>query len=207
VGFSLSAVSETGKFVAREQELAEIQRALSGEGSRRIVILHGLGGIGKTQLTIEYAKQYRTDYSAVFWLNIKDEDSLKHSFATIARQIQQEHPSTDRLGMVDLTGNLVEVVGAVKGWLSLPRNTKWLLVYDNYDNPKVAGNTDPAAVDIRYFFPEAYQGSIIITTRSSQVKNGHRIRVEKLKDIKDSLRILAHTSGRDDVMNGRKNPD
>jgi hypothetical protein len=203
VGFSLSAVSESAGFVAREKELAKMHKVLSGEDSRRIVILHGLGGIGKTQLTVKYANQHRTDYSAVFWLNIKDEDSLKQSFATIARQILQEHPSADRLGMVDLTGNLDEVVGAVKGWLSLPRNTKWLLVYDNYDNPKVAGNTDPVAVDIRRFLLEAHQGSIIITTRSSQVKNGHRIRVEKLKDIKDSLQILAHASGRENVMNGK----
>jgi hypothetical protein len=41
-----------------------------------------------------------------------------------------------------------EVIDAVKVWLSLPNNTRWLMIYDNYDNPKLAGNTDPAAVDI-----------------------------------------------------------
>jgi hypothetical protein len=45
VVFSLSNVSETEQFVAREEELAEIHRTLSGDGSRHIVVLHGLGGI------------------------------------------------------------------------------------------------------------------------------------------------------------------
>jgi hypothetical protein len=99
-------------------------------------------------------------------------------------------------------GDLDEVVVAVKRWLSLPKNTRWLIVYDNYDNPKLPGNADRTAVDIRRFLPEAYQGSIIITTRSSQVKIGHRIRVGKLEDVQDGLEILSHESGRDRLMEG-----
>ena len=90
VTFSLSDVSEINRFVAREEELAEIHKELnSSDGSRRTVVLHGLGGIGKTQLTIAYAKQHKDSYSAIFWLNIKDEDSLKQSFTKITRQILQ----------------------------------------------------------------------------------------------------------------------
>jgi hypothetical protein len=63
--------------VAREDELSKIHMTLKGDGSRRAVILHGLGGIGKTQLSIAYAKRHKDNYSVIFWLNIKDEDSLK----------------------------------------------------------------------------------------------------------------------------------
>ena len=91
--FSLSAVSDIEHFVAREAELREIHKALSGDGSRHSVILYGLGGIGKTQLAIAYAKRHKDNYSAIFWLNIKDEDSLKRSFAKLAKQILREHPS------------------------------------------------------------------------------------------------------------------
>jgi hypothetical protein len=49
---------------------------------------------------------------------------------------------------VDIKENFDEVIDAVKEWLSLPKNTRWLMIYNNYDNPKLAGNTDPAAVDI-----------------------------------------------------------
>jgi hypothetical protein len=203
ISFSLSEVSETQHFVAREDELAEIHRALSGNDSRRTVVLHGLGGIGKTQLAVAYAKRHKGNYTAIFWLNSKDEDSLKQSFVEIAKQILREHPSASRLSGRDVIGKFDEVVEAVKGWLSLPKNSRWLVVYDNYDNPKLPGNTDPGAFDIRKYLPEAYQGSIIITTRSAEVKLGHRIRVGKLKDVRESLEILSHASGRECDIDGK----
>ena len=99
--------------MAREQELEEIHKAISGDGSRRTVVLHGLGGIGKTQLTVAYAKRHRDSYSAIFWLNIKDEDALKQSFANVARQILREHPSASWLSNVDIKENFEVVIDAV----------------------------------------------------------------------------------------------
>jgi hypothetical protein len=106
VAFSLASISGVEHFVAREEELAEMHKIFSGDGSRRTIILHGLGGIGKTQLTIAYAKRHKNGYSAIFWLNIKDEDSLKQSFTKVARQILREHPLSSRLSSVDMQGNL-----------------------------------------------------------------------------------------------------
>jgi hypothetical protein len=48
VAFSLSNISNVEYFVVREEELAEIYMKLSGDGSRRTVILYGLGGMDKT---------------------------------------------------------------------------------------------------------------------------------------------------------------
>ena len=78
------------------------------------------------------------------------------------------------------------------------------MIYDNYDNPKSAKNTDLAVVNIRQFLPESYQGSVIITTRSSEVKIGHRIQVTKLENIQDSLKILSNTLNREGLENGRR---
>ncbi|KAN0067867.1 P-loop containing nucleoside triphosphate hydrolase protein [Elaphomyces granulatus] len=192
-------VSEIEQFVAREEELAEIDRTLRGDGSRRIVVLHGLGGIGKTQLTVAYTKRHKDNYSAVFWLNIKDEDSLKQSFVKVAKQILREHSSASS---VDINENIDEVIDVVKVWLSLPNNTRWLMIYDNYDNPKLAGNTDLAAVYICKYLPESYQGSILITTRSSEVKIRHRIRIKKLEAVRDSVKILSNASRREGLEDG-----
>ncbi|KAN0072347.1 HET domain containing protein [Elaphomyces granulatus] len=200
VAFGLSDVPEVEHFVAREDELAEMHGALCGNGSRRTVVLHGLGGIGKTQLTIAYAKQHKDNYSAVFWLNIKDEDSIKRSFSKAAKQILREHPSVSRLSSVDIKENFNEVIDAVKAWLSLPNNTRWLMIYDNYDNPKLPRNMDPAAVDIRNYLPESYHGSVIIATRSSEVKIGHPIRIKKLEDMRDSVKILFTASRREGLI-------
>lgn len=203
VAFSLSNVSDIEHFVARKTELVEIHKSLSGDGSRRAVILHGLGRIGKTQLAVAYAKRHKDNYSGIFWLNIKDEDSLKQSFVRVAKQISREHPSALRLSNVDTYKSLDEVINAVKAWLSRPNNTRWLIIYDNYDNPRLPGKSNPAAVDIRRFLPESYHGSIIITTRSSQVKNGYLIQVRKLRDIRDSLEILSNVSRREGLRSSK----
>ncbi|KAF8846757.1 hypothetical protein BDZ45DRAFT_784977 [Acephala macrosclerotiorum] len=124
VVFSLSNVSDIEFFVAREEEFLEMHRTLSDDGSRRIVIFHGLGGIGKTQLSVAYVKRHKDSYSAIFWLNIKDKDFLKQSFAKVARQISRKHFSINRLSNVNTSENLDEVIDTVKAWLSLFYNTR-----------------------------------------------------------------------------------
>jgi hypothetical protein len=203
VAFSLANVSKVEHFVARKTELIEIHKALGGDGSRRTVVLHGLGGIGKTQLAATYAKRHKDSYSAIFWLNIKDENSLKQSFAKVARQISREHPSALRLRNVDTNESLNEVINAVKAWLSRPNNTRWLMIFDNYDNPKLSKNSDPVAVDIQKFLPESYQGSVIITTRSSQIRNSYLIQIRKLRDVRDSLKILSNVLRQEGLKSGK----
>ncbi|KAI0551242.1 hypothetical protein F4679DRAFT_146121 [Xylaria curta] len=199
VPFSLYDVPEIEHFVAREDELAEVHETLRSDGSRRVIVFHGLGGIGKTQLAIAYTKRHKDRYSAIFWINISDESSLSKSFIRIASQIIWRHPSAKPIINISNKESPHEAISGVKAWLSLPNNTRWLLVYDNYDNPKLPNNADPAAIDIQEYLPEAYQGSIMITTRSSEVKIGHAIRMGKLQNVDDSLKILSTTSKRKEL--------
>ncbi|KAK4118976.1 hypothetical protein N657DRAFT_650651 [Parathielavia appendiculata] len=216
--FSLPEINEVHHFVAREEELAGIHRVL-GEGSgRRIVVVHGLGGMGKTQLAAAYAKRHREDYSAVFWLNARDETSLRQGFARVADRVFREHPSVVYVRNAAESRDLNEAVQAVKRWLDNNKNDRWLVIYDNYDNPRLGGGGDSGpnegrggglegdrdaniaeGYDIRPFLPDAHHGAIVITTRSSRVTVGHRIPLRKLKDLEDSLEILAYTSNRHDL--------
>jgi len=184
------------QFVGRQDELQNISTALVGDGSRHTAILHGLGGIGKTQLAVAYATQHKDNYSAILWLNIQDEASIKQSFAVAAKRILRHQPLAKYLSTVDLTGNLDDIVDAVLAWLSEPQNTRWLAIYDNYDNPRVPSNHDLNAVDIRRFLPDSYQGSVIITTRSSEVRQGRRVLVRKLESKQESVDILSNASRR-----------
>jgi hypothetical protein len=77
------------------------------------------------------------------------------------------------------------------------------MIYDNYNNLKLPGNRDSAVVNIQKFLPESYQGSVIITTRLSQVKIGNLIHVGKLEDVSDSLEILSSTSGREGLKSSK----
>ncbi|KAK1839638.1 Nephrocystin-3-like protein 2 [Colletotrichum chrysophilum] len=210
-------------FVGRGDELRRLYEALKWTGERRTVVLHGLGGMGKTQLSIKYTKQHRSDYSATVWLNARDEMSLKQSFQRAAQRILREHHSVVYIKNAMASQDLDETVEAVKSWLNEPRNNRWLIVYDNYDDVRFdgrdrteksvrqvteesgpdPGKTQPEAAgskayDIRPYLPETDHGAVIITTRSVTVKVGKLIGLSKLGDINDSLEILASTSARDD---------
>ena len=68
--FSLRGISVVNRFVAREAEMDRIKQVLlptlTDQMRRKVFILHGLDGIGKTQLSVAFAREYRESYSAVF---------------------------------------------------------------------------------------------------------------------------------------------
>ncbi|KAF1952737.1 TPR-like protein [Byssothecium circinans] len=196
VKFSVPEVSPVEHFVSRDEELDRIHKELQHGGSRKIVVVHGLGGMGKTQLALAYAKQHRDEYSAVFWVNSKDIDTLKQGYVAAAKRIFRDHPSLVHLKSIVDGGNLDEAMEAVKRWLNNSQNDRWLIIYDNYDTPKLLGCDGAGTFDIRPFLPEAHQGAIVITTRSSQLRLGHLVAVKKLQNIEHSLEILSHASGR-----------
>jgi hypothetical protein len=166
-----------------------------------VVILHGLGGIGKTQLAVNFLKIYADKYSAVVWLDAKTEDALRQSFAATAKRLYNYHPSSELLRKAMDLDKIDDVVASVKEWFSAKENHQWLLVFDNVDNPQLPGVDDPEAYDIESYFPKTYHGSIVITTKSSRLQIGKVVSVSKL-DTVESIEILSSTSGREGLDNG-----
>ncbi|KAK1912662.1 hypothetical protein P3342_004598 [Pyrenophora teres f. teres] len=78
-------------------------------------------------------------FTPLHWVNSKDVDTLKQGYAAAARRIYREHPSLVHLKAVTEGSNLNEAVEAVKRWLSSAGNGRWLVIYDNYDTPKLPG--------------------------------------------------------------------
>jgi hypothetical protein len=191
-------------------------------------VVHGLGGMGKTQLTLAYCERHRTEYSSIIWLNARDESSLKQSFARVAERIQRYDPSVKYITTAVESQNTDGVVRAVKRWLDEPANNGWLLICDNYDHPLTDMKTERSGqttvtdehpldeeattrhqnqvvieeFDLRFYLPEIDHGAVIITSRLS-VKLGRPMKMGKLLAVDDSLAILASTSGRDNIKQGR----
>jgi len=131
-------------FAGREEQLARIRHALTGEGGRAAVqALHGMGGVGKTQLAIEYAHRYAGDYDVTWWLDSENAALMTQQYADLA-----EHLGAARKGLP---------VDAVRRALlsDLHRRPRWLLVFDNAEDPAF----------LRDWLPGG-PGHVIITSRS-----------------------------------------
>jgi hypothetical protein len=130
------------KFVDRP---AESQR-------QKIHVLHGLGGIGKTQLAVEFARRHHRRFSSVFWLDGRSEDTLKRSIASHTSRIPQgQIAETSRMYAADSGADVDVVVKDVMAWLARPDNTAWLLIFDNVDREYKAQGGDPDAYDVKRY--------------------------------------------------------
>src|SRR5581483_3769073 len=106
--------------------------------------LHGLGGIGKTQIALEYAYRHALEYSAVFWIRAETEEQIVTSLLHMADVL--ELPGRNEKDQQ-------RVVAAVQRWLGA--HNQWLVIWDNVEN---LGLLD-------HFLPPARSGAILITTR------------------------------------------
>jgi hypothetical protein len=140
-------------------------------GRQQIHVLHGLGGMGKTQLAVEFARRHYRRYSAVLWLDGRSEDSLKRSIASCAGRIPQgQIPEVSRGYATDSGADVSAVVKDVMGWLARPDNSAWLLVFDNVDREYSKRGGDPDAYDVKRYFSGADHGSVLITTRLAKLE-------------------------------------
>ena len=170
--FSLQGVPVTNNYVSRPADTAEIERILLSEKrfhEQMVFVLFGLGGIGKTQLAVDFARHRHTQFTSVFWLDGRTEESLKRSIVGCATRVSN-HPVAERSRkyLSSGEGSMDSIVLEVLDWLSQPANTSWLLVFDNVDREYRRGGQDPNAYDIHTFFPGDH-GSILITTRQAQL--------------------------------------
>jgi hypothetical protein len=169
IDFSLRGVPIVNQFVARDAEMQALEKALIDPpfttSRRNVVVVHGLGGIGKTQLAVEFARKYHGQFSAVFWLDGSSETSLKLSFVDMMQRLPRGELTADGVQMLSQAAVEADVaVRECRQWLSIFSNSHWLLIIDNVDRD-YRDRDDPQAYDVKGYLPEADHGSILITSR------------------------------------------
>jgi hypothetical protein len=122
-------------FTGRAELLEDLRDRLSAGGPELAPqVLFGLGGVGKTQIAIEYAHRFAADYDLVQWIPAEQPGLMRASLARL----------TSVLG-VDPGGDQKADVDAVLNALCMadPRR-RWLLVFDNVDDPDTLAELLPA---------------------------------------------------------------
>jgi hypothetical protein len=180
------------------------EQLMPGEVShrRKICVVYGLGGMGKTQLAIEYARLYKASYTSFFWLDGKTEESLIQSLLLIASRLPKGQIADVDAGEIKGLEESRQRAQEVLQWFALEENTKWLLVFDNidrtsYEEASDQKNTESSSTyDITTYFPRGDSGSIVITTRLQRlVSLGSQVHLRKL-NVLDGLLILEKYTGR-----------
>ncbi|KAL8893330.1 MAG: hypothetical protein Q9192_005376 [Flavoplaca navasiana] len=138
-------------FVGRAAQLEEIASCLADPSSQqpRVLVLHALGGQGKSQIVLEYCQRWQTHYRGVFWVNASSRSLAIESYHRISRALSSPTQAHGENGE--------QVIETVKAELEDWREP-WLLIFDNYDTPDDYR-------DIRRFFPQGKHGHVIITSR------------------------------------------
>ena len=129
-------------FTGRDGLLVAIREELLAGDKAVVQALEGMGGVGKTQLAIEYAHQFAGAYDLAWWVNSEQAGLIGEQFAALGGE----------LGCVEAGAGTEAVRAAVLR--TLRGLGRWLLVFDNA--------TDPG--DVRLWLPGG-SGHVLITSR------------------------------------------
>ncbi|KAI9740307.1 MAG: hypothetical protein M1834_004885 [Cirrosporium novae-zelandiae] len=142
-------------------------------GQLRSCVIHGMGGVGKTQVAIEYTYRYRDSYDFIFWIHAENEAVLASSITKISSSLG--------LKLAENAISTGSVVECVRKWLE-ETNKRWLLVFDNVETRSIL---EPC-------LPRTNDGAFLITSQDDQLSllAADDIHLEPLDSTEGSKLIL-----------------
>ncbi len=158
-------------FTGRETMLEDLKAALR-ESNRAAVLphtLHGLGGVGKSQLAIEYARRFQADYDLIWWIPADDETNIRRSFVSLARRLSLPESS-------DQTYTVETVLDQLRIGRPTPN---WLLIYDGADDPAKLHNYVPSG-----------SGHVLITSRNQSWVHQSTVIEVDVFEVEESIEFL-----------------
>ena len=146
-------------FTDRDPALVQLYEVFKEEQEGEVLthVVNGLGGIGKTQVVIEYAHRYSHRYDAVLWIDASSEQTFTKHLMILVQQLKLQISVTRGRLTLDLNTELKQ---AVKQWLQTQSGeTRWLLIIDNIDSLR----------EVHDFLPSGGNGHVLLTVREQAI--------------------------------------
>ncbi len=142
-------------FVGRQALLRAVEEQLGAQDTAAVLphALHGLGGVGKSQLALEYIYTHQRDYKVICWIPAERESLILAALSTLAAQLGVAPTSQESVGAPAANTAVPAVLEALR--TGAPYDN-WLLVFDNAEDIDVA----------RRYFPPNGPGKVIVTSRN-----------------------------------------
>ncbi|WP_433077799.1 tetratricopeptide repeat protein [Dactylosporangium sp. CA-052675] len=111
-----------GLFVGRDDALRQLDALLSGADRGLVIgpVVHGLGGVGKTELALQFTDAHRQQYNPVWWISADTVENIAAGLAALTRTLEPQWPSSASIG---------DTAAWAQRWLAT--HDGWLLVLDN----------------------------------------------------------------------------
>jgi tetratricopeptide (TPR) repeat protein len=165
-------------FSGRGELLEQLHASLQAGSAAAVVpmrAVHGLGGVGKTELALEFAHRYGADYDVVWWIAAEQPTSVTADLAALAEELGVERLA-DQAEMVKLL------------FKELRGRERWLLVYDNAERPET----------LEGLLPPGGGGRVLVTSRfGAWGKLGATVRLDVLPR-EEAIAFLAKRTGATD---------
>ncbi|CAN9442589.1 unnamed protein product [Alternaria alternata] len=165
--FSTVPFAPDPDLVDRPGIAAWVRDKCAGPGARAALV--GLGGVGKSQLALQYAHSIRdaAPQTFVFWVHASTRARFEEAYKDIANRL--ELPGRD-----DPKANVLRLV---HDWLRDETNGQWVMVVDNVDDVETffpsrkrqrhGNETDASAqIPLATYLPQSRNGAILVTSRS-----------------------------------------
>jgi hypothetical protein len=178
---------------------------------RKKITLFGLAGAGKSEAALQYAYTHSKKYDAIFWVQAQNTAELETGASLAVARIINYYTATwdntspllyqriastlrmfgssieDHDGLMKEASRGRENIERLKDWL--PRDRPWLLILDNYNDPK--------SCDINSLLPNTGVGHVLITSQNSDVSmTDEQVEIPSSLGRSESVDLLRKVAGK-----------